>query len=173
MPRKKANPLMKLIKKNAGLSTTSPKASKAYREIGAKARATRRAKKEPREKPTKELLHYLYNYDPGTGLFTWKNPSPTKKHLKGKVAGEDSNSGQKQLWVKGKRYPYTRMVWLYVYGRIPQEGFVIYHINGNRTDNRLVNLREVSHAQLYEIKVNRNPVEKRRRQLQKLRKQEQ
>jgi len=129
-------------------------------------------KKEP---ITQEILRHVFEYKPRTGEFIWKNPDPRfRKRLLNKPAGEQSNSGQMQLKVRGGRYPYTHMVWLYVYGRYPREGYNIKHVNGVRNDNRLTNLKEVKTKEFRQgILFASNPIMKRKHELKQLREQAQ
>lgn len=48
------------------------------------------------------------------------------------------------MHVDGRLYYLHRLAWLYVYGVWPVE---IDHIDGNKANNKLSNLRDVSHAQ--------------------------
>lgn len=89
-----------------------------------------------------ELTHLL-DYNPDAGIFTWKNPISTK-YRKGDVAGSLRVDGYVQLKLSGKPYLAHRLAWLYVHGSIPA---YIDHINQNRSDNRLENLREASKSQ--------------------------
>ncbi|MDA6380520.1 HNH endonuclease signature motif containing protein [Escherichia coli] len=49
------------------------------------------------------------------------------------------------IMINGKAYPAHRLAWLIVYGTMP-DGF-IDHINRVRTDNRISNLRLVTHSE--------------------------
>lgn len=47
-----------------------------------------------------------------------------------------------KMTIKGRDYPYHRMVWLYVHGDIDYD-VRVGHINGDKTDNRPVNLAAI------------------------------
>lgn len=80
------------------------------------------------------------NYDPNTGVFTWKI-FPKGKITKGLIAGGKMKNGYAYI---GKPHIYAHcLAWMFVHGEIPQ-GMVIDHINGNPGDNRIANLRCVS-----------------------------
>lgn len=74
----------------------------------------------------------------------------------GNVAGCENN-GYWYVKIDSVRYKSHRLAWFYTYGVWPS-GF-IDHINGNGTDNRLVNLRDVTqtiNAQNHKEKVKGN-----------------
>jgi len=81
-------------------------------------------------------------YDPETGKLTWK-----KLHNSLRI-GEEARSidvhGYVQVNVCGTLCKGHRLAWLIHYGKWPDHD--IDHINGNRADNRLANLREVTNA---------------------------
>lgn len=91
---------------------------------------------------TKEQLQTLLKYDPQTGVFTWLRTG-TGKSAQGSKAGHvHARSGYVRISVLAEKYGAHRLAWLYVYGHWPNGE--IDHINGNRSDNRIVNLRDVS-----------------------------
>ena len=49
------------------------------------------------------------------------------------------------MQIDGRRYLAHRLAWFYVYGEWPRKG--LDHINRDRLDNRIANLREADHAQ--------------------------
>ena len=68
--------------------------------------------------------------------------SNNRKHLIGQFAGTIRNDGYEAISINKKIYKTHRLVWLYFYGNFPNG--VIDHINGNKTDNRIENLRDIS-----------------------------
>lgn len=86
----------------------------------------------------KELL----DYNPLTGLLFWKI-SPNKKIKVGSLAGGvKKQTGYFQVRLKGVLYPSHRIIWLLFYGSWPTKQ--IDHINRDKKDNRIENLRECS-----------------------------
>lgn len=86
---------------------------------------------------TPELLRSRLSYDPATGIF-----SRNKGHAK---VGRIATKGYIQISVAGDRYMAHRLAWLYVHGSWPDGQ--IDHINQDKTDNRIANLRVVSNKQ--------------------------
>ena len=87
-----------------------------------------------------EIKRFL-NYDPITGVFTWIANTSPRQHRIGQVAGNlDINSGYRTVSVCNKKYYEHRLAWLFIHGEWPEE---VDHINRNRSDNRICNLREV------------------------------
>ena len=84
----------------------------------------------------KELIHYA----PDTGIFT-RIKSP-HKHSIGIVKPTLTPYGYIVIGLLGKIYLAHRLAWLYTNGEFPKE--FIDHINMNKVDNRLCNLREAS-----------------------------
>lgn len=86
---------------------------------------------------TQARLKEILNYDPETGVFTWKVRLGSRANA-GNVAGHAHNGGYRAIRLDGKAYLSHRLVFLYVSGEWPDE---VDHINHIRADNRLVNLR--------------------------------
>lgn len=93
---------------------------------------------------TAEMLRELLDYDPETGVFTWRM-SRSRSAKAGEQAGTLSFQGYITITISGRKYKAHRLAFLHVEGSFPPEQ--VDHINGVRTDNRMVNLRHASHAQ--------------------------
>lgn len=92
---------------------------------------------------TIERLRHRFNYDPETGVFTRRSPSDRRFH-DGQVVGHASDNGYIHFSIDNKKYGAHRLAWFYVHGEWPTGD--IDHINGDRADNRIANLRDVSRS---------------------------
>ena len=89
---------------------------------------------------TAEELRKLLDYNPETGEFYWK-VDRVCIHA-GTKAGIVHHRGYVTITIKGKSYLAHRLAWLHYYGEWPaNDMYQIDHINGNRADNRIINLR--------------------------------
>lgn len=88
-------------------------------------------------------LKSALTYDPLTGVFVWAD-CPLHKHT-GEVAGYKRPDGYIRIVAFGNRYLAHRLAWFFHYGEFPKKH--LDHINGNPADNRIENLREVTHQQ--------------------------
>lgn len=95
------------------------------------------------EIPTQEELKILLDYNHLNGEFKWKNHK--RKWMNGKKAGCISVFGYWLIGVNSKSYKAHRLAWVYYYGNPPSGQ--LDHINGNRSDNRICNLREATTSQ--------------------------
>ena len=91
---------------------------------------------------TQQQVQDLLHYDPATGFFVWR-VKPCKNLPAGTLAGSTNDEGYRVLRLGGKLQKAHRVAWLYVHGEWPS--MCIDHINGIRGDNRIANLRCVTH----------------------------
>lgn len=100
---------------------------------------------------TQERLKQLLSYDPETGVFMRLiSVRGMRKQL-----GSQHNNGYWQVCVDYKIYLAHRLAWLFMYGEFPHDQ--LDHINGDRLDNRVCNLRLVTNKQNHEnLKLHKN-----------------
>jgi hypothetical protein len=92
---------------------------------------------------TETILKENLFYDEHTGLFYWTTNRGRVK--KGSIAGSKTKHGYLQIRLLNKIYLAHRLAWLYVYQEMPSS--LIDHINRNKLDNRICNLRLATKSQ--------------------------
>jgi hypothetical protein len=86
-----------------------------------------------------DLLYY------SNGMIIWK-VKPNKSIKAGTEAGYINAQGYRSFMHQGKNYLAHRVIWEMHKGSIPN-GMQVDHINRDRSDNRIENLRLVTHQQ--------------------------
>jgi hypothetical protein len=90
---------------------------------------------------SQDRLHFLFIYQDGF-LFRRVPAGRWNRLPAGSLFGGVNRYGYREGRVDGVLYPIHRLIWMYHYGYFPEND--IDHINRNRLDNRIENLREVS-----------------------------
>lgn len=92
---------------------------------------------------TQETVRKLFNYEPETGKLTWNYPSSNRIKL-GDEVGKSGPAGYSAVRIGGVNYLVHRLIYLYFHGVFPRQ---VDHINRNRLDNRIENLRESTQSE--------------------------
>lgn len=93
---------------------------------------------------TQKRLMEVMSYDSLNGLFTWVKPSSNRVKVND-LAGCVCPDGYIKINVDGKPYKAHRLAWLYITGEMPTHE--IDHVDGVRSNNQLVNLRQATSKQ--------------------------
>lgn len=97
---------------------------------------------------TQQYLKSVLEYNPETGVLTWRKRNDVDNSWNTKYAGKkigwSHSHGYIQLCINYNKYYAHRIVWLYMTGKWPKE---IDHIDTNKGNNKFSNLREVTHVQ--------------------------
>ena len=93
--------------------------------------------------PSQEALRGLFSYDPDTGYLT-NLFTRNSRAVKGRRAGNLMSTGYRRIRLDGAEYSEHRLIWKLVNGEDPD---TIDHINADRSDNRLCNLRNCTAAE--------------------------
>jgi hypothetical protein len=88
-----------------------------------------------------ERLKELLDYDPETGLFKWKVHLKYSPRYEGDLAGYN-NEGYVKITIDGLSYRAHHLAWFITTGNWPK--LEIDHINGDKSDNSISNLRDVT-----------------------------
>lgn len=86
----------------------------------------------------------LFDYNPETGMLSWK-VRPGNRVRIGDVVDSVHSEGYVQVGVNGERRLAHHVIWLWLYGEMPEGD--VDHINRVRNDNRQCNLREVDRTE--------------------------
>ena len=100
----------------------------------------KRPENRARKDLTQEEVRKHLNYNPETGGLRWKSPKGGRS--KSGIVGGFNSSGYLRLKFNRKEYAAHRIIWLWWYGYFPEGP--IDHIDRDRSNNKLCNLREVS-----------------------------
>jgi len=104
--------------------------------------------------PSRTYLRECFDYDLISGVATWRErpiehfeTNRAKGTWNSKFAwekvGSKDNTGYLKTSLNGKQYLLHRLIWMWWYGTDPLR---IDHRDRNRTNNRIINLRNVTNA---------------------------
>ena len=91
---------------------------------------------------TAERLRELLHYCPESGVFVWRTSGSGRNNGEAGWVGE---IGYRRIFVAGQEHKAHRLAWLYVNGLWPKG--VIDHVDRQRANNRIANLRDVGVAE--------------------------
>lgn len=93
--------------------------------------------------PTPEELARLLRYNPETGRLYWRHAR--QRVARGARAGYTNGSGYRGIKIMQRQFMEHRVAWAIFYGAWPADD--VDHINRDRSDNRIANLRVVDRTE--------------------------
>lgn len=90
---------------------------------------------------TQERLRELLDYNPETGVFTWRQRTGSRALVGQATSQRPSPVGYLRIRLDGTLHYAHRLAFLWVTGAFPTHQ--VDHINGDKTDNRWCNIRLV------------------------------
>ena len=102
--------------------------------------------------PPPSFVREIMRLDPETGILYWKHRKDMRINWNNAWANKKitpSNVNMVGMTYNGQYYRtvYHRVVWCHYYGEWPDSNLVVDHINGDHYDNRIKNLRCVTHSE--------------------------
>lgn len=92
---------------------------------------------------SREKIKEFLSYNAETGDFTWIKTN-LQRAVAGAKAGSKGTLGYITIGLDGAKLYAHRLAWIYVYGYCPK---LVDHINRDKSDNRIANLRAATHNQ--------------------------
>ena len=104
----------------------------------------------PPDQLTAEMVRRALDYDPATGVLSWRHRDDVlprvNKRLAGKPAGcRDGQYGYLSVRLHDRLYQAHRLIWLHVTGEWPAD--VLDHVDGIPSNNAWSNLRPATRAE--------------------------
>lgn len=101
-----------------------------------------------------EFLRQVVDYNPESGVLTWRERGPEffsgqsliasrrwNKRYAGQVVGREMNTGYLQTSICLQRFMVHRLAWIVFHGENIPECAMIDHVDGDKANNRINNLR--------------------------------
>jgi hypothetical protein len=92
---------------------------------------------------TQDRMRSAVSYNPNTGVFVRLHERMNRSI--GKPTGSLTALGYIIIGIYGGKYYAHRLAWFWVHGEWPES--LVDHIDGNKTNNKIINLRLATHGQ--------------------------